>query len=187
MDHMNTTLTKTCSKCGEDKELTDFTLDKRNRDGRGSYCRVCHQEYVKKYRKNNREKINQYQNQYKKSSKLSKEYRKKYYEENKDKISSYMKEYYEKNKDYFAAATNKRRATKLQATPTWITQDHLDEIQKYYAFRANVSGVVGKGYEVDHIVPLQGENVCGLHVPWNLQVITKESNRSKGNNYNDWN
>lgn len=73
------------------------------------------------------------------------------------------------------AYTAKRTAAKLRATPPWLTPEQADDIVRWYLLGAAV------GREVDHIVPLQGKIVCGLHVPWNLQLLTPTENRSKGN------
>ncbi len=80
-----------------------------------------------------------------------------------------------------AAYASKRRATKLQRTPKWLTQTHLDQIQMFYDSAAALTKELDIPFEVDHIVPLRGELVSGLHVPWNLQVITQSENCSKGN------
>lgn len=99
---------------------------------------------------------------------------------NKEKIQAKVKE----NSGYHAAIAAKRRATKLNATPTWLTEEQLLEIKLLYLFVAERRKLTGLDLEVDHIIPLQGENVCGLHVPWNLQVLTASENASKGNRFN---
>jgi len=73
------------------------------------------------------------------------------------------------------ALQGKRRARKLRATPNWLTLDQEAEIRAWYA-RA-----LAANKTVDHIVPLQGKIVCGLHVPRNLQLLTFSENASKGN------
>lgn len=74
-----------------------------------------------------------------------------------------------------------RRAMKLHATPDWLTLDDYQVINEFYTGRNDISVATGISYEVDHIVPLQGKTVCGLHVPWNLRIVTQTANRQKGN------
>jgi len=72
---------------------------------------------------------------------------------------------------FLNASEAKRRATKLNATPKFANLNKIKEIYKNCP----------KGYTVDHIIPLQGNNVCGLHVEWNLQYLTRSENSSKSN------
>ncbi len=74
----------------------------------------------------------------------------------------------------------KRRASKLQRTPMWAD---CTQIKLVYTERHKLSKETGIEYHVDHIVPLLGENVCGLHVHYNLQIITAKENLSKGNKH----
>lgn len=106
---------------------------------------------------------------------------KKYQEENKDKISEYKKQYREENKDKTRAATARRKAKKLQATPCWLTTEHLKSIERFYTISKEMELSSGVKYHVDHIIPLQGETVCGLHVSWNLQTLEVSENLSKNN------
>ena len=79
----------------------------------------------------------------------------------------------------------KRRANKLNATPDWLTQDMLDEIEYKYFLARDLSQITGEPHQVDHIVPLQGTDICGLHVPWNLQVLTASDNQRKSNKFGE--
>jgi hypothetical protein len=75
----------------------------------------------------------------------------------------------------------KRRADKLQRTPPWVTKEHTDAMKKLYKQAAWLTEITGIKWHVDHIVPLKGKNVSGLHVPDNLQVIPARENLKKGN------
>lgn len=68
-----------------------------------------------------------------------------------------------------------------QATPSWLTPEQKQQIADTYEHMRDCRAVTGEDYHVDHIVPLRGESVCGLHVPWNLQVIPAHVNISKSN------
>ena len=90
-----------------------------------------------------------------------------------------------RNQRYFAtergkavnrAKVAKYKAAKLQRIPVWITKDELNMMQFFYI-------KCPEGSDVDHIVPLQGRNVSGLHVLSNLQYLTKEENGRKGNKF----
>lgn len=72
------------------------------------------------------------------------------------------------------ARNNMRRSRRIQRTPKWLNAEQKQAIQRFYEDCPN-------GMQVDHIVPLQGQNVSGLHVPWNLQYLTPSENAAKGN------
>jgi 5-methylcytosine-specific restriction endonuclease McrA len=79
----------------------------------------------------------------------------------------------------------KRHAVKLQRAPKWLTKENLNEMEQFYVDAKDLQWLSDPNdpLEVDHIVPLQGKNVSGLHVPWNLQILPKSINRSKGNRF----
>ena len=83
-----------------------------------------------------------------------------------------------KRPSYKAAAAMKRKAQKLHATPTWADETAIDA---FYAEADRLTCEMGVKHQVDHILPLQGETVCGLHVPANLRVIPAIENLRKSN------
>lgn len=91
-------------------------------------------------------------------------------ETERERKAQYLKENPHKVRIYSAA----RRAAKINATPPWLTEKHRAAIERIYE-------TCPEGWHVDHKVPLQGETVCGLHVPWNLEHLPASANMSKGN------
>jgi 5-methylcytosine-specific restriction endonuclease McrA len=140
-------------------------------------------EQNRKYREKNKEAL--------------KERKKLYYLTNREKIREKGRLYYEKNKDAYKERAKKwkdqnvalhnarcmdRYVKKLKARPSWLTMIQLVQIQEFYEIAKARSYQTGIVHHVDHIVPLQGKNVSGLHVPWNLQILTASENCSKSNN-----
>ena len=89
------------------------------------------------------------------------------------------------NKTQVRADTKARRRKHRNATPKWLSRKQKSEIRQIYQIAITMTQTTGEQYVVDHIVPLRGEEVCGLHVPWNLRVITQEENLKKSNKHVD--
>ncbi len=85
------------------------------------------------------------------------------------------------NPDYYKTLTSLRKRRHRNATPQWLTAQQKTEIRHLYQIAITMSKTTGERYVVDHIVPLISDEVCGLHVPWNLRVITQEENLKKSN------
>ncbi len=98
---------------------------------------------------------------------------KKNYIANQKTQSERWKRWYEKNKSKQNAKSNMEKAMRLQRIPPWAD---LEAIKEFYLNRPD-------GYHVDHIVPLRGKEVSGLHVLENLQYLPAKENLSKGNKH----
>lgn len=85
------------------------------------------------------------------------------------------------NKTQVLADNKVRRRKHRDATPPWLTRKQKSEIRQLYQIAITMTQTTGEQYVVDHIVPLRSHEVCGLHVPWNLRVITQEENLKKSN------
>lgn len=120
-------------------------------------------EYMKDWRKNNPERMKELQ----KISRL------KDIEKYQARDKKYSKIYREENKKIIQAKDSIRHLAKKQRVPIWADLEYIKEIYKNCP----------EGYHVDHIIPLQGDNVSGLHVEYNLQYLTQSDNCRKGNIY----
>ena len=88
----------------------------------------------------------------------------------------------QRRKELLKLNAQKRKEALQSATPRWADQTAIVAI---YAEARRLSIATGAKYEVDHIIPLQGKNVCGLHVSWNLRVTTKTDNARKHATFGD--
>jgi len=98
-----------------------------------------------------------------------------------DQLREYRNTWKENNKTQVRADTKARRRNHREATPPWLTRKQKSEIRQLYQIAITMTQTTGEQYVVDHIVPLRSDVVCGLHVPWNLRVITQEENLKKSN------
>ena len=145
---------KICGKCGVEKPLDKFHFKVKRDNTRERQCPECRNAKNRKYREDNREKAR-----------------------------GSVRKWKLANRDKDNAHSAKRRAAKLQRTPKWLTKEHYKQMEDMYTKAYRLTEQTGVKYQVDHIIPLRGKNVSGLHVPWNLQVITAAENFSKNNKF----
>jgi hypothetical protein len=164
---------KNCRRCLTDKPLTEFRADPRYRDGFASWCRQCHRERNSEWAKENRERLSAKAAEQRKANPASaRETNLRFKRKHKERIAASHAAWQRRNADKCRARTAKRKAAKLRATPRWATRSAIAAI---YADAAAREG----RWHVDHIVPLQGETVSGLHCEANLQVLPAAENEGK--------
>lgn len=171
---------KVCTKCGIDKPYSHYAKDSRAKTGTQCSCKSCQKAYAVAHKEERAAlgKIWREKNTERNAAKNARLYR-----ENLEKYKAAKKQWYQENKGRKNYLTAKRRAQMLKATPQWdeeLNELVLSEAYKLAKLREAVSGV---NWHVDHIVPLQGKTVCGLHVWNNIQVITATENQKKCNSW----
>lgn len=163
---------------GEEPVSVDlFRVARHSADKLQPWCIPCEKKYHQKRYIEKRQKILDNSREYYETNKSKVSIRHAAWrEENKEYTAQYWKEYDSKHPEKRKAKCRKYQASKKNALPAWLTEDQLFEMELIYKN-------CPVGYEVDHIVPIQGKNVRGLHVPWNLQYLTISENRRKHNKY----
>ena len=166
-----------------------------SKDGLHCWCKECANAQSKAWKQANRKHLHEYN-----TSKERREYLKDFQAKSRKEKPEYHKELQTKSRQkhkekryqetaiwrsnnpkktrFYSAC---RKKTRLRATPKWLTKDHKTFMEIQYQMAKLLSERLGFEHHVDHIHPLQGENVCGLHVPWNMQVIPAADNIRKSN------
>lgn len=162
-------------------------------------CTVCHAQKMldvqRNWRAKNPEKIAGYNAKYakahaeynkgwraKNSEKITKQARA-WRQANADKCNAFSRKWRAENRSHMNRLKAKRRAEILQRTPGWLTEDDRWLINEIYELAALRTKATNTPWHVDHIIPLRGKKVSGLHVPANLQVIPAAENLKKGARY----
>jgi hypothetical protein len=181
-------MTKVCTKCNEELCLEMFHKKKGGALGLTSMCKSCvSNEKKQAYIANKDSKLAAMKQYYEANKGKILKSAKQRYEETKDlsKCREKNKKQYQKDKPKALERSSLRRAKKLNATPKWVDADERWLIKEAHELASIRTKMYGFKWHVDHVIPLQGKNVCGLHTIANLQVIPAFENLSKHNKFKD--
>ena len=174
---MQSDASKTCSRCGGNKPVMEFSRDLQKRDGLTSWCKSCSSESYRANRGKKQAKNKIWAAANRDKCRISEA---RYRAANRGKCRAASAAHHAAHPEQYRAKWAAYEATKLQATPAWASKGKIGEF--YYT--ADMLGMhTGDPYHVDHVVPLRSKLVCGLHCEFNMQVLTGVDNLKKGNRY----
>lgn len=160
---------KFCPGCQQDKPVELFSKRVGQKDGLQPRCKVCCAAATKAWKSANKD--------------ANYEINKRWFSQNKESLRINSRKHYQKHKASELTRCAEKRVSRNLSRNTALSKKYKSEIKNFYWMAKDLELVSGQRYHVDHIVPLQGDNVCGLHVPWNLQVLPADINLSKGNKH----
>lgn len=190
---------KQCVQCNQIKNLTEFYKGTRCLLGVRPECKRCFLDNRKEYDMLHRDEHIEYGRQYlaehreenKRKCQIRYNQNKQEYKgnarqwaiENPEKVKESGKKFRKENRVQENVRLKKIKLEREHRTPKWLTEADWIEINKSYQLAFDKTKITGIQYDVDHIIPLKGKLISGLHVPSNLQVITHKENMKKSNKF----
>lgn len=172
---------KTCTVCKIEKESSAFEVHRcQCRECRKDAMKITRAAYYARTREASIASVKEWREQNPEKRLTA---RKLKYAEQKEVAIHASRTYRRENKAKVSAWSRKHQLTKLRRTPIWLSVDDYWMIEQAYELAAIRTKFFGFAWHVDHVIPLQGRLVSGLHTPYNLQVIPGRDNMSKSNRF----
>lgn len=177
---------KKCCTCLIEKETSNFHRCKSLSDGLYKVCKQCRKTTSKEYRERHGDKIrDNWRKTYAKDPTKHRANSLRCAKANPQRCRDAGKRWSKNNRLKANEYTAKRYAAFKQATPSWLNKKQRAEIKWFYDTARDLQWLSNEKLCVDHIEPLRGVISSGLHVPWNLQIISLSGNSRKGNKLGD--
>lgn len=181
---------KTCNKCQCEKDTSAFYANKRMKDGLNTFCIECHKadNVARKLLRRSDDAFKQEERAYKakyrqRTTEKRALYMKEWRSKNAEYTYQYAKQYRQDNKAFINFLSQNRKLAMMQRTPLWLGVEEMWMIEEAYQLAALRTKLFGFAWHVDHVIPLRGKTVSGLHTPQNLSVIPGTANMQKTNKF----